>query len=85
MGGYAQAHGLSGDGLATLEVDPALGSAFAPATGGGGSAAEESTGTSAPGAPAEPDGDWLVLSPLTDPTSTESGLSSPWQPSKSAG
>ncbi len=86
MGHSAQAHNATGAGIGTLEIDPALGSSHAHAAGGGnGSAADDPTVTSSPVGAADPDGDWLVLSPVTDPTSTESGISSPWQPAKTAG
>ena len=55
-----------------------------PRPAGGGGAAPVQDAATRP-APAGDDDDWLTLSPAADPSATQSGISTPWQPAKTAG
>ena len=56
-----------------------------PAPAGGGGQAVEGAATGPARSAAGDDGDWLTLSPVPEPATEESGLSTPWKPAKSAG
>ena len=86
MGSAGLGAGRSPAGQSPVSADEGFIPSFdRPAPAGGGGQAVEGAAAGPARSAAGDDGDWLTLSPASNAAAAGSGISTPWQPAKSAG